>query len=157
MICRKTINYTESLLATFAVGLFLSVACSQARAGGAADVEPLQLRKIMQELTRNMQNTTSAISIRDWGQVAKLAPQIATHPQPSLSEKMRILAYLGADARRFREFDKQTHESAYAMGDAARRGDGKAVIQSFAKVQESCLACHQEFRKPFLEHFYGQH
>lgn len=38
---------------------------------------------------------------------------------------------------------------------AAASSDGKAVIQSFAHVQESCLGCHQAFRKPYVEHFYG--
>lgn len=68
---------------------------------------------------------------------------------------MRILAYLGADATKFRNFDAQTHEAALAMKLAAASSDGKAVIQSFAHVQESCLGCHQVFRKPFVEHFYG--
>lgn len=44
---------------------------------------------------------------------------------------------------------------AVAMGAAATRGDGQAVIAAFAKVQQGCLACHQSFRKPFTEHFYG--
>lgn len=44
---------------------------------------------------------------------------------------MRILAYLGADATKFRNFDAQTHEAALAMKLAAASSDGKAVIQSF--------------------------
>ena len=39
---------------------------------------------------------------------------------------------------------------------AVRRSDGQAVIASFETLQNSCLACHQDFRKPFVEHFYGQ-
>ena len=45
---------------------------------------------------------------------------------------MRILAYLGADATKFRNFDAQTHEAALAMKLAAASSDGKAEIQSFA-------------------------
>lgn len=41
---------------------------------------------------------------------------------------MRILAYLGADATKFRNFDAQTHEAALAMKLAAASSDGKAVI-----------------------------
>jgi cytochrome c556 len=89
--------------------------------------------------------------------VEKIAPLIADHPQPPLMEKMRILAYLGSDAAKFREFDAQTHEAALAMKQAAGSGDGKLVIQSFARLQEGCLGCHQAFRKPFVEHFYGTH
>lgn len=84
---------------------------------------------------------TGAISQEEWVQVVQLAPKVATPPEPPLTEKMRIFAYLGADAAKFRNFDAQTHEA--------------ALIQSFARVQESCLGCHQAFRKPFVEHFYG--
>ena len=86
--------------------------------------------------------------------VAELAPKIAKHAEPPMSEKIRILAWLGADSGKFRGFDGQVHDAATSMGEAAKRGDGQAVIANFAKVQQSCLACHQDFRKSFQEHFY---
>lgn len=137
------------------IGTLLASTCSQAWADDAGKAKPLALRKIMQELGRNMQAITGAISQEEWVQVVQLAPKVAAHPEPPLTEKMRILAYLGADATKFRNFDAQTHEAALAMKLAAASSDGKAVIQSFAHVQESCLGCHQAFRKPFVEHFYG--
>ena len=84
-------------------------------AGDATQIEPLALRKIMQELGRNMQAITGAISQEEWVQVVQLAPKVAAHPEPPLTEKMRILAYLGADATKFRNFDAQTHEAALAL------------------------------------------
>ncbi|KLV39373.1 MULTISPECIES: hypothetical protein [Enterobacteriaceae] len=42
-------------------------------AGDATQVEPLALRKIMQELGRNMQAITGAISQEEWVQVVQLA------------------------------------------------------------------------------------
>lgn len=48
------------------------------------------------------------------------------------------------------------NRAAPALEQAAVRGDGQAVISSFATLQSTCLACHQSSRKPFLEHFYGQ-
>lgn len=149
-------NHTSGAVSlSFAVYLFLWSFQLQAWAGDATQVEPLALRKIMQELGRKMQAITGAISQEDWALVAKLAPKIAAHPEPPLTEKMRILTYLSADAVKFRKFDAQTHEAALAMKQAAASSDGKTVIQSFARVQESCLGCHQAFRKPFVEHFYG--
>ena len=47
----------------------------------------------MQELGRNMQAITGAISQEEWVQVVQLAPKVAAHPEPPLTEKMRILAY----------------------------------------------------------------
>jgi len=52
-------------------------------------------------------------------------------------------------------FHKSISMIAAAMGEAAKRSDGQAVIAAFAKVQQSCFGCHQSFRQPFVEHFYG--
>lgn len=109
----------------------------------------------MDQLGRDMQAVTGAISREDWTLVTRLAPDIARHPEPPLSEKMRIITWLGTDAGKFRGFDGEVHDAAIAMGEAATRGDGQAVIAAFAKLQQGCLACHQTFRKPFTEHFYG--
>ena len=118
-------------------------------------VKPLELRNVMSKLSQDMQGVLGAISKEDWQMVAALAPKIADHAEPPLSEKVRILSWLGSDAGKFRGFDGQAHDAATAMGEAAKRRDGQAVIAAFAKVQQSCLGCHQSFRQPFLEHFYG--
>lgn len=150
----KCSRRSRTIGVTVAACLILSVFQFPVWAGDATQTEPLALRKIMQELGRNMQAITGAIALEDWTQVAQLAPMVAAHPEPPATEKIRILAYLGTDAAKFRHFDMQTHESAHAMAVAAASDDGKAVIQSFARVQESCLGCHQAFRKPFVEYFY---
>lgn len=155
MTNRKHSQASETITLAVAACLFLWGFQLPAWAGDAIQAEPLALRKIMQELGRNMQAITGAISQEEWVQVVQLAPKVAAHPEPPLSEKMRILAYLGTDAAKFRNFDALTHEAAHAMKLAAASSDGKTVIQSFARVQESCLGCHQAFRKPFVEHFYG--
>ena len=103
-----------------------------------------------------MQIVTDGISREDWKLVAETAPRIAEHPQPPLGEKMRILAFAGSDAGRFKRFDERTHQAAKTLEQAAKRGDGQAVVAAFSTLQGNCLACHQNFRKPFVEHFYGQ-
>lgn len=116
----------------------------------------MALQGVMQKLGNNMQVVAGAISKEDWDLVAELSPKIANHAEPPLSEKMRILAWLGKDAGDFRNFDAQVHDAAISMGNAATQDDGQAVIDSFARVQQSCLACHQSFRKPFQRFFYEQ-
>lgn len=118
--------------------------------------KPIGLRTVMQQLERDMQSVTGAISREDWARVAELVPRISRHPEPPLPEKILILAWLGTAVGKFRDFDTQTHAAADAMDEAAARGDGQAVIAAFADVQQSCLGCHQRFRKSFLEHFYRQ-
>ncbi len=155
MTSRKHRLSSGTVVTIFATCLFLWGFQPQAWADGATAAKPLELRNIMQDLGRNMQAITGAISQENWALVAQLAPKVAAHPEPPVTEKMRILAYLGTDAAKFRGFDEKTHEAAHAMEQVAERGDGRAVIQSFARVQESCLGCHQGFRKSLVEHFYG--
>jgi len=52
--------------------------------------------------------------------------------------------------------DGETHDNAMALAGASKSGNGKEVIAAFHKLQSSCLACHQAFRKPFIEQFYGK-
>jgi len=141
--------------ATLLLLALLGASALQAHTGEEAP--PMALRGAMQKLGQDMQAVTGAIAVEDWAKVAELAPGIADHAEPPPAEKVRIITWLGADAGRFRGFDAEAHEAATAMGAAAARGDGTAVIAAFARVQAGCLGCHQGFRKAFIGHFYGQH
>lgn len=143
-----------------AVALACAAACVTLIAGPPAAAqttpgEPLALRKIMQDLGRDMEAVTGAISREDWAAIEKLAPRIASHPQPPAGEKLRILAHVGSNASAFRAHDERTHDAAVALQKAAAAGDGKSVIAAFGAVQNSCFACHQAFRPSFVKHFYG--
>lgn len=147
----------KTFFTAIAIGTLLASNYSQAWADDVDKAEPLALRKIMQDLSKNMQSVTDGISREDWDMVGKIAPLIADHPQPPLGEKMRILIFAGTAVGKFKGYDKKTHQAARALEQAALRSDGKTVISSFASLQNTCLSCHQSFRKPFVEHFYDQH
>ena len=142
-------------LLTITLSVALATATTGLGAQSADAAKPMALRSVMERLGRDMQAVTGAISKEEWTLVAELAPKIAKHAEPPLGEKMRILGWLGTDAGKFRGFDGQVHDAASSMGDAAKRGDGQAVIAAFSKTQQSCLACHQSFRRSFVEQFYG--
>lgn len=144
-----------AFLRAAAIGLLMAGACIPVRAEEPRTSKPLALREIMRELDENMQAITGAISREEWQQVSTIAPRIVDHRQPPTTEKIRILAYLGKDAGSFRDRDRAVGEAARALEQAAVSGDGESVISSFAKLQAGCLDCHQSFRKPFLDHFYG--
>lgn len=118
--------------------------------------EPLAFQGVMKDLGKHMQTIAGAIAYEDWEQVAETAPLIAAHPQPPLTEKARILSFVGSNMSKFKAFDMQTHDGAHEMQHAANEKNGVQVIAAFQKVQASCLGCHQTFRKPFVEHFYGK-
>ena len=134
-------------------GAIIIMACGQAFA--ETNPEPLALQKIMKDMSKNMQVIVDGISREDWKLVEKTAPLIADHPQPPLSEKLKILAFVGTDVSKFKGYDGKTHEAARVLGESSVREDGYAIISDFATLQNTCLMCHQRFRKSFQEHFYG--
>ncbi len=117
-------------------------------------VEPLALRGIMSDLGKNMQRITDGIAREDWQKVEESALLIADHPTPPFTEKARILAYVGTDMSKFKTKDNATHEAAMVVAKAAQEKDGYKIIEDFAALQKTCLACHQKFRQSFVDHFY---
>ncbi len=100
---KNTSIWKTSLLGIVAI-LFSASSGTWADANDSG-IKPLVFRTIMQELNKNMQTVTDAISRGDWNQVAKTAPLIADHPQPPLAEKVRILSFAGSDVSKFKNFD----------------------------------------------------
>jgi cytochrome c556 len=142
---------------TVLIGVLLVGIGTRVWAEDAEKAKPLALRKIMQEMGKSMQAITDGISREDWEVVARMAPLIAHHPQPPLAEKLRILSFVGSEAGKFKGYDEKISQTAQVLEQAAVHGNGQSVISSFATLQNSCLACHQSFRKPFVEHFYDTH
>ncbi len=138
-------------------GLTILIAASPAVAEtAAAPVEPLELRKIMWNLSKEMQLAVDGIVTENWRQVEQAAMRIADHPGPPPAEKARIMAFMGSDMGQFKAHDDKTHNSARELAEVAAKEDADGVISSFSTLQETCLACHQSFRKPIQQHFYGQ-
>jgi cytochrome c556 len=133
----------------------VALACLVFAASTVQAAEPLALQKIMKDLGINMQVITDGISREDWDLVRKTAALIADHPRPPLTEKMRIVRFVGTDMDKFKAFDGATHDQAQAVGQAAQAKDGQGTILAYQKLQTSCYNCHSAFRKPFVEHFYG--
>lgn len=144
-------HFSRSILAVLVVALTSVQLFTEVLAD---PVEPLALQKIMQGMGENMQLITKGISSEDWELVEKTAPLIADHPQPPIFEKMKIFAYINTDMGIFKGFDEKTHEAAKILGKTAASKDGHAIIADFATLQDTCLMCHERFRKPFKKYFY---
>ena len=121
----------------------------------ASAAKPHALRSVMKDLGRNMQIITDGISREDWALIEQAAARVAEHPQPPAFERLRVMAFVGARAGKFKAYDGETHIAAEAVANGARAKDGEATILAFQKLQTGCFNCHREFRKPFVEHFYG--
>jgi hypothetical protein len=144
----KSRHFSAQIFVITAASVISVGICTPALAENTTGFKPLELRKIMRAII-------DAISHEDWARVANSAARIAEHPEPSAIEKMRILTHIGTDAGKFDSHDEITHLAARALEQVAERSDGLGVIAAFANLQNGCLACHQSFRKPFVEHFYG--
>lgn len=118
---------------------------------------PMALQTIMKDMSKNLQTITAAIATEDWEAVAQAALLVADHPQPPFTEKFRILSFIGSDVASFKAHDAQVHDAAVRLSEVAETKDGSAIIQAFSEVQQRCLACHDRFRQPFVEHFYQKH
>lgn len=141
---------------TLTTSIAIIMVCGHALAGTVSESsEPLALKKIMQDMGKNMQLIVDGISREDWKLVENTTPLIANHPQPPVGEKVKILSFINKGASKFKSYDGKTHESALALGEAATREDAQAVIAGFAALQKTCLACHQSFRKSIQNEFYG--
>ena len=133
--------------------VLVSLSTVSAMAEDAAP-EALVLQKIMADLGEAMQAVTDGISREDWPLVETSAASIAVHPTPPMSEKARILAYMGTNMSQFKAHDNKTHLAAVELGKRAKEKDGVQVITAFAELQQTCLSCHQRFRESLKDHFY---
>lgn len=150
----NTRRWNAAVAAVLLLGAGMALAAPEPEPDPAAPGPTLQ--QVMVELDRNLQAATGAISREDWAGVVQLAPHIAAHDEPDPAELRRILAWLGTEVPAFKQHDLVVHEAAEAMGAAAARADGEAVIAAFARVQSGCLACHQAYRARFVAHFRGE-
>ena len=99
----------------------------------AVAAEPLALRKIMSELGANMQRVTDGLSREDYAVVEKTARAIADHPQPPVSEKTRIIGFVGGNITRFKGYDAATHDAAGGDGKAKGRTRGAPRLPPIAE------------------------
>jgi len=113
-----------------------------------------EFHEMMEELGEHTQRIVQAINHEDWAWVAREARMIADHPRPPMEERRRLKAFTGDRHARFAEYDKAVHATAAELADVAETGEGREVINAFARLQSSCLDCHANFRSDFREHFY---
>lgn len=142
------------VVSSVATGMFLLSASWIAAANDTRQsAEFPVLRTFMLDMGNHMQVIADAISREDWTLVATTAPRLAERPKPSMAERVRLLAFLGTSAGEFRSYDKESRHAARALELAAMHGDGKASIAAFATLEASCLRCHRDFQKSFVEEF----
>jgi hypothetical protein len=143
-------------IAMGSLGTLMAMSSAMIWADDGTDIPPLALRKIMQDMDKNMHIMADAISQKDWPVVERIAPLIADHRQPPLIEKIRIMGFVGTSIGKYKAYDGSVVEQAQAVGKAAKFNDAQGTELMFRTLQASCDSCHNEFQKSFLTHFYGK-
>lgn len=136
-------------LMVLAAALFLG-ACAALPSGPA-----MSLRGIMRDMGRDAAAVADGLMREDYALVERAALKVAEHPQPAPEERVRIITWLGPRAGRFRGYDQEVHGHGQALAAAARQRQPKAALEAFHELQSACMACHLEFRRPYLTRFYG--
>lgn len=139
-----------------AIGTLMAMIGAMTWADDGTDTPPLALRKIMQDMDKNMHSMADAISQKDWPLVERIAPLIADHRQPPFFEKMRIMGFVGTSFSKYKAYDGSVVEQAQTIGKAAKSNDVQGTELMFRTLQASCDSCHNEFQKHFVAHFYGK-
>ena len=109
------------------------------------------LRTIMLSLGEEMAHAQAALWREDLATVARAGRTVADHPHVSPSEMARVQATLGADFGAFVAADRDTHDAAVTLAEAAGGGDLSATVQALGAVQAGCVGCHQQFRARLVE------
>jgi hypothetical protein len=113
---------------------------------GAAIAEPT-LRQIMQVLGDEMAAVAAGLWLANDSAIVVAARHIADHPQVTPIQRNAIQAALGAAFPRFGQYDHAVHEAATELADRALRGEPiPALLAGYHKIQQGCVACHEEFR-----------
>jgi len=121
----------------------------------ALAAEETVLQTVMKGHAKNMQMIADGIAHENYEQVEKAARVVIDppHPPSTLTEKYRLVRFLGGKLDRFRALDEAAKQRAAALASTARSQNGETTIAAFQQLQMSCLACHNEFRKPFKGYF----
>jgi hypothetical protein len=114
---------------------------------GESEHAQLALRPIMVQLGTAMRTFTDALWLEDYPAMTGSSEAIADHPHISAEELERIQRILGDGMAAFETIDRDVHESAVRLHEAARARQLDSIVARLAEVQRGCVACHERFRE----------
>ena len=108
------------------------------------------LKEIMRQLETDYNRLNQAILLEEYADIEAAARRIAEHPTPSLSERLAILARVGSDSGRFKQFDAEMAEAATRLAQAAADRNVDRILNAQARLMQVCMQCHVPFRKKIV-------
>lgn len=104
------------------------------------------LKTIMVGLGNDMDAIGRALWVEDFRAILNSAQSIAEHPHVSGAELDRIKKALGRDFPSFIAADKQVHDAAVKLSEAAKTHNITATVKALKPLQSGCVSCHATFR-----------
>jgi cytochrome c556 len=111
------------------------------------DKQVNELRLVMQGLLEDAQQITAGIFLQDFSKIELAANKIANHPTPGMATKTKLVASLGPEMGKFKQFDSVVHDTAIVIATAAGEEDMASAITAYHQLIDGCQACHGEFKQ----------
>lgn len=120
---------------------------AEAKVDDAPALDPGKLKTIMVDLGQQMERVQMAVWLEDFQALSASALAVANHPSVSAEERGRIQDALNDEFSAFVMTDREVHNAATRLSDAALARDIDTAVKELALVQSSCVSCHTRFRK----------
>ncbi len=93
-----------------------------------------------------VQEIVLAVAADDFAAVEKANARIASSPQMA-----QMCTHMGAGAPGFSDQALGFHRQADAIGAAAAKKDGKAVLQALGRTLATCTGCHETWKQAVVD------
>jgi len=109
--------------------------------------DPTKLKYIMQEMIVNTQLLTKGIFYEDYQQIMQAAKNIADHPEPGLTSKVKLMNYMGKEMVEFKKLDTFVHDTAIKISNAAQQKNMPEIITEYHTLIDGCQSCHTNYKQ----------
>jgi predicted methyltransferase len=116
-----------------------------------AHLQSGDLKTIMVGLGEQMGAVQAGLWLENFEAISHGARAVAAHPHVSPVERARIQEALGPDFPGFASGDRQVHDGAVRLTEAAQARDLDATLREVQAIQAGCVSCHTQFRARLLE------
>ena len=118
----------------------------------ATTVARLPLKDIMQGIGRDLMTVANGFWVEDHQVIQQAARRIADHPKVTPEQMVAIKTALGSDFPGFVRHDKDVHEAAVALAEAANSMESVPdMFDDYLRIQRGCVSCHAAFRTRISE------
>lgn len=143
---------TSNIIALLIISLsLLGLGLQNKQEPGKRQPKTMKLVPMMRLLLADMQKIDQGIFTEDYAIIADGAGSIANHPGMTPQDKKLIKKTLGKEMQKFVSLDMTVHHHADSIKAAAQQQNMSEVLRHYRIVQQGCVDCHANFRKPIID------